>query len=345
MKYYYLGCLICTLIVLSGCSGQQQTRTVSEADRVVKIEVQPVATAIGVSSLHYSGMTEPLQTISLSFENVGTVEKVFVQEGDAVKKGQLLATLNKSDDEHLQNATQAKYKQAKDAYNRFKSVYKSGSLAEIKWVEIETTLKEAESQMQLARSSVEKCSLRAPVNGIVGKRDIEPGQYSLSLKSPIEIVIIKTILVKISVTENEISKIKKGQKATFSIAALDGKTFGGVVSNVGVVADPLSLTYDVKIMVPNNDLEIKPGMVCDVYLNTGMKQNYFTVSKDAVSKDSDGKAYVYVVSSKKKRAMKQEVRLGNYRDNGIEVISGLKPDQLVVTKGKEKLSNNSLISL
>lgn len=345
MKYYYLSFLIGTMTLLTSCGGQQKAPAINEADRVVEVKAEPVTGAIGSSNLHYSGTTEPFQTISLSFENVGTVENVFVQDGDAVKKGQLLATLNKADDEHLQNATLAKYKQAKDAYNRFKSVYKSGSLAEIKWVEIETSFKEAESQMQLARSSVEKCKMRAPVDGVVGKRDIEPGQYSLSIKSPIEIVIIKKILVKISVTENEISKIKKGQRATFCIAALNGKTFSGTVSSVGVVADPLSLTYDVKIMVPNSNLEIKPGMVCDVYLNTGVEQNYLTVSEDAVSKDDEGNAYVYVVSSNKKRAIKQVVRLGNYRNNGIEVISGLKPNQLVVTGGKEKLSNNSLISL
>ncbi len=344
MRFYYWGCLMCTMTVLVACGEKQPTNSTKEVDRVVKIEAQPVSAA-GVSALHYSGTAEPLQTISLSFENVGTVDKVYVQEGDIVRKGQVLATLNRTDDEHLQSASLAKYRQAKDAYNRFKSVYKSGSLADIKWVEVETTLKEAESQLQLARSSVDKCKMRSPIDGVVGKRDIEPGQYSVSLKTPIEVVILKKIQVKVSVAENEISKIKKGQQATFTIAALSGRSFSGIVSSVGVVPDPISRTYDVKIMVQNTNLEIKAGMVCDVYLNTGIQQNCLTVSKNAVTKDDEGKTYVYVLSSDKKRAIKKEVRLGNYRNEGIEVISGLNPEQLVVTEGKEKLSDNSLISL
>jgi RND family efflux transporter MFP subunit len=345
MKLFYLGILTYALVALTACGHKQEDKTTDEASRVVKVKVDTIRGTMKDATLHYSGTIEPLQSIPLSFEGLGTVENVFVQEGDIVKKGQVLATLDKADDESLHKATEAKYRQAKDAYDRLKSVYEKGSLPEIKWVEIETSLREAEAQMQLAQSSIKKCSMRAPVAGIIGKRNVEPGQNSLSLKTPIEIVKIETILVKISVAENEIGRIRKGQKATFSIAALNRKTFEGTVSNVGVVADEISRTYEVKIMAKNPDLEIKPGMVCDVRLNTEIKKNVLFVSNNAVSKDSEGKTYVFVVSPDKKNVKKQEVILGNYQNNGIEVTSGLNPKQVVVVEGKEKLSDNSLISL
>jgi len=345
MKLFNLASSMCAIALFASCSSNHKESVTTEISRSVKVKVETVQTTKGISDLHYSGTIEPLQTIPLSFEGVGTVENVYVQEGDMVRKGQKLATIDKTDDISMSTATVAKYKQAKDAYSRLKSVYEKGSLPEIKWVEIETNLKEAESQMQLAQSSIKKCTMRAPTNGLIGKRNVEPGQNSLSLKTPIELVKIETILVKISVAENEISKIKKGQKAKFSISALNGKTFEGTVSNVGVVADEISRTYDVKIMAKNPHSEIKPGMVCDVNLNTRVEKNFLSVSNDAVSKDSDGKNYVYVVSPDKKRVNKQKVMLGYYHDNGIEVISGLNPGQLVVKEGKEKLSENSLISL
>lgn len=345
MKVNYLCCFLCASIGLIACGGQKQTQAPDEANRIVKVKAQTVTAVTGIADLHYSGTTEPLQTVDLSFESVGTVDKVLVHEGDAVRKGQLLATINKSDDENLRSVSLAKYKQAQDAYDRFQSVHASGSLSEIKWIEIKTTLKEAESQLQLAHSGVDKCRLRSPIDGIVGKRDVEPGQYSLSLKTPLKIVVLKTIQVKISVAENEISKIRKGQKAELTIAALNGRSFVGSVVSVGVMADPIARTYDAKITIPNPNLEIKPGMVCNVNLNTGIEQTVFTVSKNAVSLDDNGKPYVYVVSPSQKRALKQIVQLGNYRDNNIEVRSGLSAGQMVVTEGKEKLSNNSLISL
>ena len=345
MKSSYLVFLIYAMAVLTACGNKQETVVTNEISKLVRVKAEAIQVTRKSADLHYSGSIEPQQTIPLSFEGIGTVDQVLVQEGDIVKKGQTLAVLNKADDISMSNAAVAKYKQAKDAYDRLKSVYEKGSFPEIKWIEVETNLKEAEAQMQLTQSSVNKCSMKAPTDGMVGKRNIEPGQNSVSLKTPIELVKIETILVKISVAENEISKIKKGQKASFSIMALNGKTFEGTVSTVGVVADQISRTYEVKIQAKNQNYEIKPGMVCDVNLNTQVIKDFLYVPNNAVSKDNDGKAYVYVLSSDKKTVRKQEVTLGYYHGNGIEVVLGLNPGQLVVVEGKEKLSDNSLISL
>jgi RND family efflux transporter MFP subunit len=330
---------------LAACVHKQGERIETEANRAVLVKTDTVKVAKTISKLHYSGTIEPLQTIPLSFENAGTVESVFVQEGEFVKKGQVLATIDKVDDVSLNKATEAKYRQAKDAYDRLKPVYEKGSLPEIKWIEIETSLREAEAQMQLSKSSISKCTMRAPVSGMVGKRNVEPGQSSISLKDPIELVKIETILVKISVAENEICNIKKGQKASFSISALHDKTFTGTVSSVGVVADFISRTYEVKIMAQNPDLEIKPGMVCDVNLNTAEERSCIIVSNNAVSKDNEGKSYVYLVNSDNKTVKKKIVKVNSYLNNGIEVTSGITPGQVIVIEGKEKLSDNSLISL
>jgi RND family efflux transporter MFP subunit len=344
MRIFYL-CCATSMVILTACGHNQEKEPANEENRVVKVKAEVVRVKEDITRLHYSGTVEPFRTIPLSFENVGTVKSVLVQEGDMVRKGQVLATIDKADDETLNKAAVAKYRQAKDAYDRLKSVYEKGSLAEIKWVEIETTLREAESQMQLSQSSIRKCTLRAPVDGMIGKRDVEPGQFSLSLESPIELVKIGKILVKISVAENEISKIIKGQKATFSIPALNEKKFEGTVTNVGVVANFISRTYEVKVLASNPKFEIKPGMVCDVYLNTEHKNSCLMIPKNAVSKDNEGNNYVFVISGDKKSAKTQIVTIGNYLSNGIEIFDGLRPGQLVIIEGKEKLSDNSLISL
>lgn len=345
MKAAHLGVLISSIAFFTACGHEQSNKSIEEANRIVAVKSDSVRSTRIASKLHYSGTIEPLQTIPLSFENVGTVEKVLVQEGDFVKKGQVLATISKVDDMSLSKATEAKYRQAKDAYDRLKPVYEKGSLPEIKWVEVETSLKEAEAQMQLSKSSISKCTMRAPVSGMVGKRNIEPGQNSVSLKDPIELVKIESILVKISVAENEISKIKKGQRANFSISALNGKTFQGTVSSIGVVADFISRTYEVKIKAPNPCLEIKPGMVCDVNLDTEVERTCTVVPSNAIGKDNDGKSYVYIVASDRKSVKKRVVGVGCYIGKDIEVTSGLAVGQVVVVEGKEKLSDNSLIRL
>lgn len=217
MKVCYWFFSICAVVLVSSCVHQQDRKMMKEGNLPLRVKTAMVQRATDTVKLHYSGTAEPMQTIPLSFENIGTITKVYVQEGDVVRKGQILATIEKQDNESVNQSVEAKYRQARDAYDRLKSVYERGSLAEMKWVEIETNLKEAESQRQLAQSSISKCTLRAPADGVIGKRDIEPGQYSLSIKTPLEIVKIQTVYVKISVAENEISRISKGQKASFTI--------------------------------------------------------------------------------------------------------------------------------
>ena len=337
--------LVTLVVAIAIVSCQQKQEVVKNEATAIKVVASPVQTADSSINLRYSGTIEASQTIPLSFQGTGKVESVLVQEGDAVKKGQLLATTDKTDSKSIYNSSVASYEQAKDAYARLKQVYDKGSLSEVKWVEMETNFKQAESQLQIAKSNLDKCNLYAPTDGIIGKRNVEPGQSSLSSLTPIELVKIETISVKISVPENEIGKIKKGMPATFSISALDNKSCEGTITNVGVVADLFSRTYEVKISAKNPNLEIKPGMVCDVIINTSTEKEIVVVPYTSVTKDTDGNPFVYVVSPDQKSVKKQTVKIGNYLSNGIEVTEGLSVNQSIVTEGKEKLSDNSLICL
>ena len=319
--------------------------TLTNTEKVIAVRTATVSLAEKSYILRYSGTIEASQTIPLTFQTAGTIQKIYVEAGDVVKKGQLLASVDNADMMNIYNAALAKYDQAKDAYNRLKSVHDQGSLPEIKWVEMETNMEQAKSTYELAKNNLEKCNMRAPLQGMVGRRNIEPGQSSLgSSLSPIELVQIETVHVKVSVPENEISRITKGQIATFSVSALDGKQFEGTVTNVSPVAEPLSRTYSVKITVKNRQYVLKPGMVCDVTLELERETISLLVPYKAISKDSDGKAFVYVVSEDGKKVRKQNIIVGTYSESGIEVLSGLSLDMKIVVEGKEKLSDNSLIS-
>ena len=341
MKRNLILCAI--LLAMVGC--QQKQEAAKNESSSIRVKVQTVKTVSSTSSLRYSGTVEAAQTIPLTFQSSGTVDQVLVQEGDAVRKGQLLAVVNKADNQSIYNSSLATYQQAKDGYDRMKQVYDNGSLSEVKWVEMQTNMKQAESQLQIAKNNLDKCNLYAPTNGIVGKRNIEPGQSSISSFAPIELVKIEKVSVKISVPENEIGRIKKGMTATFSISALDNKSFEGIITNVGVVADQFARTYEVKMTVDNPNLEMKPGMVCDVAMNTSAEKQRVVVPYSAVTKDTEGNAFVYVVSPDNKSVKKQIIKVGNYQSLGLEVLNGLTDCQTIVVEGKEKLEDNSTIIL
>ena len=340
-KIVYLAIIIA---FITGCKPKMIDEK-TPGDKSIVVTLSEVKSERIEVNLRYSGSIEASQTIPLNFKTTGTVEKVFVDAGDFVKKGQLLATIDKNDNQNMYELTNAKYKQAKDAYDRLKIVHDLGSLSEIKWVEMEANLQQAKSSLDLSKNNLEKCSMLAPVEGIIGRRNIEPGMSSISItSSPFELVEIKTVYVKIAVPENEIGKIKKGIKASFVVSALNNKKFEGAISNVSPVAEAFSRTYTVKITVSNPNLELKPGMVCDVTLNLRSEKEVVFVPYQSVSRDNEGNTFVYVANTSEKKVKKQIVKTGNYEKNSLEILSGLTQGQMIVNEGKEKLSDNSLIS-
>lgn len=339
-KKFYILIIAATVL---GCKGKQDSAT-KPANTPISVSIVDVKSEIIITNLRYSGTVEPSQTIPLSFQASGIVEKVLVEAGDGVRKGQLLAVVEKANLQSIYEMNLAKYNQAKDAYDRLKSVHEKGSLPEIKWVEMETNLEQAKSSLEVSKKNLENCEMRAPEDGVIGRRNIEPGMSSLSISSsPLELVKIKTVYIKISVPENEIGKINKGDKASFSVSALNNKTFDGTVTNISPVADAISRTYEAKITVQNINTELKPGMVCDVILNTKSQKEVTIIPYQSVTQDMNGNAYVYLVDKSAKRVIKQMVQTGNYLDNNLEILSGIKAGQTIVKEGKEKLSDNSLI--
>lgn len=331
------------LALLAGCKNESPAPQTQGKIRVTTAKATRVA---GAHEFRYSGTVEAVQTIPLTFQTTGTVQQVLVEAGDAVRKGQLLATLDDSDLKNILATTRARYDQARDAYDRLKQVHDEGSLPEIKWVEMKTNLEQAKAALDIAQNNLGKCRLTAPADGFVGRRNIEPGQSSLSLTgAPIELVRIEKVLVKVAVPENEINRIAKGKRASFTVMALNDARYEGTVTTISPVAELISRTYTARITVDNPRLELKPGMVCDVSLAPPAGDSALVVPGQAVGLDAEGRNYVFVVDPLRSTVKKQVVRTGRYNGAGIEITGGLGEGTVVVTAGMEKLTDNTAIQL
>lgn len=326
------------LLITAGCTREAVTPA---GEPGIHVKTLTVTSSAGNTALRYSGTIAAARTIPLTFGVSGTIEHIYAEEGDAVRKGQLLATLDKSDLQQVYTVARSKYDQAKDAYDRLKAVHNDGSLTEIKWVEMETTYEQARASLDLAKNNLDKCELRATADGVLARRNAETGQSALG--ASFEIADIRNVYAKISVPEKEIGTLKKGMKATIAVSALNDRRFEGSVSRLNPVADMLSRTYNAMIQLPNPGTELKPGMICDVTLAVGKSEERVVIPYQSVTQDKDGNAFVFIVDSTGTHARKQRITPGNYADGGVEVLQGLKPGQVLVTEGKEKLSDNCLI--
>lgn len=293
-----------------------------------------------VLSKHYVGQAEENYSTTLSFQTGGHVADVMVGEGEAVSKGTLLAVLDKTNSINAYNAAKSTLKQAEDGYRRLKEVYDKGSLAEVKWVEMQTKLEQAKAMEATARKSLEDCELYAPFDGIAGKRTAEKGMNMLPSQPVMDLLDISTVKIRIPVPENEIAGISKGMEAIVCIAALGDTLYRGTVTEKGVTADRLSHSYPVKIEVENKGLEIMPGMVCKVYLKCKDGSDGFCVPAQAIQTDKQGR---YVWINDNGVAKRRRVETGGFNANGIRVKNGLEKGDRVIVSGFLKLSEDSRV--
>ncbi len=340
MGFFRYTCILVCSILLFSCTGKKDE---SGANKSVAIKAIKVVADSTESGKNYVGTVEASSTSSLSFQVMGNVSKVLVTEGEKVNKGQLLAVLDKATLQNAYNASAASLKQAQDAYSRMKQLRESGSLPEIKWVEVESKLQQAKSMEQIAKKNMKDAGLYAPFNGIISRKNLDPGMNVMPGIEVFQLADIKDVNIKISVPENEVANIEKKQTADISVSALNNRMFEGVVSEKGIVANPLSHTYEVKIKLSNKTLELMPGMVCNVTVHALKNRMAIVVPNSAVQFNPNGEHFVWLAQNGV--ATRKVVQTGALTAKGIIITNGLNEGDMIITEGNQKVSEGTKITL
>lgn len=326
--------LIVAVMLLWACANKKDNTPKAP----VAVSVVTVGgTDSGVSSEYVGSIVERSGT-ALSFEVPGNVLRLMVDQGDHVSKGQLLATLDPVTLRDAHQLTLTTLHQAEDAYRRFEPLHKQGVVSDIRWVEIQTKLEQAQSSERLARAQLQRTSLVAPFSGVISERTAERGMNVMAGQQIYRLVDISSVDVKMSVPEGEVSSIKVGARARVSVKAVGGKSYEAVVKEKGVEANAVSHTYNVKLGIVNSDGKLMPGMVCSVEMAGASQSSVGTlaVPLNAVKLDSDNRRFVWLAVAGK--AHQQYITIGDFVEGGVIVTSGLKAGDKVITEGSQKVS-------
>lgn len=294
--------------------------------------------------LQYSGFTKPVTTTPLSFQLPGAVVNIYVEEGDQVRKGQLLAELDKTTQQSSYAAAIATQQQAQDAFNRMKTVYDNGSLPDIKWEEMKSKLEQANASVQIAKQNLNNSRILSPSTGIIGSRNLEVGANATPGVTVFTLVSIQDVYASVSVPENEINKIGRGQMAQITFPALGEKVFEGVAEKIGVVANPISKTYEVKFRINNRNQAIKPGMVCNITIALQQNISGQLIPIQSIMKDAYNTSYVFVVDQQTRSVQRRDVQTGEIINNQLNVLAGVQAGDLLVIEGQQKLSDNAKVT-
>lgn len=336
---------VLVIIFLPGC--RKEAPHERAAVRVSTMVAGGATSAAGDEESGYSGTVEASTGSDLSFADAGTVRRVYVEVGDKVKRGQLLADLDNVELNGALEIAEAELEQARDAYRRLEMLHNAKALPEIKWVEMKSKLHQAESAVTIARKALDNARLYAPETSVVAARMIEPGMNVLPGVPVLRVVTAGNLKAVISVPENAIGCFAKGQGCDISAEGIDSAAWRGTLVEKGVEADPLTREYKVKYRVEGNARALLPGMVCTVRPDKGAGEpaavsSEIVLPERAVLLDFDNRSFVWLKADGK--AFKRYVTVKGLSPAGVIISEGLSPADSVIVDGMQKVSGGMAVT-
>lgn len=265
-----------------------------ETTKVKKDTIKSIVTA--------TGSIEPVTSVDVGTQVSGIISEIYVDYNSVVKKGQVIAELDKTNLISELNSAQAnltssksEYEYQKANYERYKNLYDKGlvsrndyEVARLSFQKAAEDVKTKEENVKKAQTNLGYAIITSPIDGIVLGKDVEEGQTVASSYSTPTLFTIAQDLTDMQVVadidEADIGNIKEGQKVSFTVDAFPDDTFNGVVTQVRqeAVTESNVVTYEVVISAPNKDLKLKPGLTANVSIITIERPDVVSVKSKAL---------------------------------------------------------------
>jgi membrane fusion protein (multidrug efflux system) len=300
----------------------------------VHVEAAPVKVAELQQELPAVGSLSSSQETVVAPQIAGRVVSLDIAQGQVLERGTILARLDDSIQKAALAAAQATLNNARDIYERDRQVVKTGGVSEQQLQSDETAVQQAEAQLAQAQVNLQYTTIRAPFTGALGMRQVSLGAYLKDGDAIVRIRQMDPLYLDFELPQQTIGRIMPGQTANFAVPGLTGE-FEGTVTTIDPALDTDSRSVHVQATIPNPKLLLKPGMFAHVRLIVGTKPETLFVPAQAIVPEGDVR-YVWVVAAEDK-AEQRSVEVGVYQNNWVEIISGLKPADRVVTAGVQKL--------
>lgn len=335
----------------------------------MSVEVGKAAKGDITAKLSVVGNLIGAQTVDVVPRTGGRLVAVNVKLGDRVSRGQLLAKIEDQElreqvkqAEAAQEVAQATVRQreadlkfAQVNLERSQNLFQRNLLPRQSLDDAESRQAAAAAQVDLARAQISQTKARleelritlsntsvtSPVNGFVGKRNVDVGAWASQQAPVVSVVDISSVRLVANVVEKDLRLVNPGDPATVSVDAFPGETFKGRIARVAPVLDPATRTAEIEIEVPNGDYRLKPGMYARMDVTIESRQGTTLVPKVSVV-DYTGTRGVFTMTAENK-AKFVPIEIGIEDSDRVEVRNGLSVGDTVVTNGASSLRDNDTL--
>ncbi len=338
------------MLVIAGCvKKQSKEETVQNVEKIVLPVKAAVASKQDIAkSLKFSGTIDAFKRAVIAPATPGSrVRKIYVEEGQLVRSGQLLATM---EDYQLQQSA-ANLNQLQADYERIKILHERGSVTSQQLDQIKAGYEAAKAGYELLKNSVE---LRAPYSGTIIGRYFNEGEVyngapgAAGVAAIVELAQLERMKIEIMVPEQEFVLLRPGQATIVKVDAYPDTVFEGKVYTVNPSLNRMSRTSRVAIEISNPGKLLKPGMFAKVEVVTSTKSGVLAIPSTALVR-RDGETYVFTVANKaapfETKPSIVKVATGMSNDNLTEIVTGVNEGDVVLTENNVSLAENTDINV
>lgn len=319
--------------ILVSCGSKKEEKTEEEQKVKVTTAVVQLQDVEKLSTYTANVKAEVINQITPSVP--GRIEKIYVEIGDRVKKGQLLVQM---ESHSLQQQTVQLSNLQKD-YQRYEELLKVGGISQQQIDQIKTQIDVLQSAIQ---NLEENTKLRSPIDGIITNRNYDNGDV-YTAQPILTVQQLNPLKAVVNVSESNFTNVKVGMPVDIKLDVYGDELFTGKVSLVYPTIDATTHTFGVEVTINNSNMRVRPGMYARVTLNFGTEKSIvvpdLAVSKQAGSNDK------YVFSVVDGVAKYNKVELGQRLADRYEILSGLNDGDIIVTTGQTRLIDGTKVEI
>ncbi len=308
--------------------------------RVVFVEAkrEPVT-----ESLSLVGTIAANEMVEIKAETEGIVQEINFNEGERVEKGHVLVKLDESKLGSALAETEASLRLSRANHARAKELFENKLISQQEYDQIESTLAVNEAAVELKRRLLRDARVTAPFAGIVGARQISPGQVITRASTLTWLVDLDVVKVEVNVPERYLRQLQIGQALEFAVAAFPGEKFRGEVYFISPQINETTRTALIKARIANAEKKLRGGMFASLDLTLQVREAAIVIPEPAIMSNGD-KFFVFVVDTNS-TAQFRGIHVGLRLAGQAEVTEGLKPGEKVVVEGTQKLRPGAPVTL
>ncbi|MDN3577515.1 efflux RND transporter periplasmic adaptor subunit [Chitinimonas viridis] len=301
------------------------------------VQVSKPAQGTAVEAIYASGQVEPGVQVPITTRSAGQVTAVLVQEGEAVRRGQILIQLQDDDLASGVAELAARAELARQQLQRAEVLWRQGFVAAAERDAAASANKAAQAALLRSQAQRRFLQLVAPADGEILQRDVEVGQVVSPGQALLYLACCAPMRVVAEVDEEDIGRVQQGQPVVLGADALPGKTFDGVVSSITPKGDPLTRSYRVRIAIDQPE-RFRVGMTVDANVILARRERALLLPRSAVRE-----GLVWRVQDG--RLTQVRVTTGASMGDQVEIRSGIGPDDLIVSVPDEQLAVGQVVRI